>query len=51
MKPKRVNGSYRFEDYPDFRPNLSPREMFKLGIHNLFFTLILKHICSSIRHL
>jgi len=31
MKPKKVNGTYRFADYPDFRPNLSPSEMFKLG--------------------
>lgn len=31
MPPKKVNGTYRFDDYPDFRPNLSPREMFKLG--------------------
>ena len=31
MKPKKVNGTYRFSDYPEFRPNLSPSEMFKLG--------------------
>ena len=31
MSPKKVNGTYRFNDYPGFRPNLSPREMFKLG--------------------
>ena len=31
MAPKKVNGTYRFKDYPDFRPSLSPREMFKLG--------------------
>lgn len=31
MQPKKVNGTYRFADYSDFRPNLSPREMFKLG--------------------
>jgi len=31
MSPKKVNGTYRFDDYPDFRPNLSPREMFTLG--------------------
>ena len=30
--PRRLkNGEYTFPDYPDFRPNLSPREMFKLG--------------------
>jgi len=31
MKPKKVNGSYKFEDYPNFRPNLSPRDIFRLG--------------------
>ena len=31
MKPKKVNGSYRFTNYPNFRPNLSPRDIFKLG--------------------
>jgi hypothetical protein len=29
--PSKRDGSYYFKDYPDFRPNLSPREMFKLG--------------------
>ena len=28
---KKVGGKYFFKDYPDFRPNLSPRDMFKLG--------------------
>ena len=28
---KRKNGKLFFKDYPEFRPNLSPREMFKLG--------------------
>ena len=28
---KRADGTYIFKDYPDFRPNLSPREMFTLG--------------------
>jgi len=27
----KVNGTYRFKDFPDFKPNLSPREIFKLG--------------------
>ena len=31
MKPRKKNGYYVFEDFPDFKPNLSPREMFKLG--------------------
>jgi hypothetical protein len=31
MKAKKVNGTYRFKDYPDFTPNLSPRDIFKLG--------------------
>ena len=31
MTPQTVNGTYRFKDYPEFKPNLSPREMFKLG--------------------
>ena len=29
--PPRRNGKIYFSDYPEFRPNLSPREMFKLG--------------------
>lgn len=29
--PVRKKNYIYFEDYPDFRPNLSPREMFKLG--------------------
>ncbi len=28
---KKINGYYYFPDFPDFKPNLSPREMFKLG--------------------
>jgi hypothetical protein len=31
VNPKKINGVYRFTDYPDFRPTLSPREIFKLG--------------------
>lgn len=31
VKPKMRNNSYYFEDHPEFRPNLSPREMFLLG--------------------
>jgi Cu/Zn superoxide dismutase len=30
-RPQRRSGVYRFTDYPDFTPNLSPREMFELG--------------------
>lgn len=30
-KPRKVNGVYKFSDYPEFTPNLSPRQMFKLG--------------------
>lgn len=31
--PKRdSHGCFIFSDYPDFGPNLSPREMFKSGI-------------------
>lgn len=30
-QPKMKNGAYFFEDHPEFRPNLSPREMFLLG--------------------
>tara|TARA_Y100000816_G_scaffold289836_1_gene277153 strand:- start:17972 stop:18631 length:660 start_codon:yes stop_codon:yes gene_type:complete len=29
--PKKRNGTLYFEDYPDFRPNLTPRQIFKLG--------------------
>jgi hypothetical protein len=28
---KKENGNYKFIDYPDFTPNLSPREIFQLG--------------------
>ena len=31
MKPKKINGTYRFKNYPTFRPNLSPRDIFKRG--------------------
>ena len=31
MEPKKVNGTYRFDDHPEFRPNLSPRDIFKRG--------------------
>jgi hypothetical protein len=30
-KPRKKNGYFFFADYPEFKPNLSPREMFKLG--------------------
>ena len=30
-KPKRVNGEIFFKDHPEFRPNLSPKQIFKLG--------------------
>ena len=31
MEPKMKNGRYVFEDFLEFKPNLSPREMFKRG--------------------
>ena len=31
IKPMKKEGKYYFKDYPDFKPNLSPREMFLLG--------------------
>ena len=32
VKPKRLkNGDITFSDYPDFRPNLTPREIFAFG--------------------
>lgn len=31
VKQKKRNGSLYFKDYPEFRPNLTPREMFQLG--------------------
>ena len=31
MPKKNGKGEIIFKDYPDFRPNLTPREMFKLG--------------------
>lgn len=30
-KPKKINGEIVFKDFPTFRPNLTPREMFQLG--------------------
>ena len=30
-KPKRVGGKIHFEDHPEFKPNLSPRQIFKMG--------------------
>ena len=30
-EPVKKNNYYYFEDYPEFKPNLSPREMFLLG--------------------
>ena len=29
--PRKQNGCYSFKDFPEFRPNLSPRDIFKLG--------------------
>ena len=31
MPKKNSKGEIVFSDYPDFRPNLTPREMFQLG--------------------
>ena len=31
MKPKKINGKIDFPDHPEFKPNLTPREIFKLG--------------------
>ena len=31
MKPKKINGKIHFPDHPEFKPNLTPREIFKLG--------------------
>jgi hypothetical protein len=31
IKPTKKNGHIYFKDYPDFTPNLSPRDMFKMG--------------------
>ena len=30
-KPKRVGGKIYFKDHPEFRPNLSPKQIFKMG--------------------
>jgi len=30
-KVKKINGRYFFSDYPEFCPNLSPRELFEMG--------------------
>jgi hypothetical protein len=31
IKPKKKNGRLYFEDYPEFTPNLTPKEIFELG--------------------
>ena len=31
LSQKRSDGTLIFKDYPDFRPNLTPREMFQKG--------------------
>ena len=31
VKAKKIKGRYHFSDFPDFTPNLSPRDIFKLG--------------------
>jgi hypothetical protein len=31
IKPKLKNNYYYFEDYPDFKPNLSPQQIFTMG--------------------
>lgn len=52
IKPKRVSGEIFFSDHPEFRPNLSPRQIFKLGsfggtywrpIKSKFYDTILKN--------
>lgn len=52
IKPIKKNGHIYFEDYPEFQPNLSPREMFKLGsfggtywrpIKSKFYPCVLKN--------
>ena len=51
-KTKKINGIYKFKDFPDFKPNLSPREIFLLGsfggtiwrpIKSKFYKTILKY--------
>ena len=50
MAPKKnSHGEINFPDYPDFRPNLTPREIFKLEvleepIGDLFIPLLQKNI-------
>lgn len=31
MPTRNSNGCFIFKDYPEFQPNVSPREMFKAG--------------------
>ena len=51
-KPKKVDGNYTFKDFPNFKPNLSPRDIFKMGsfggtywrpIKSKFFNIKLKN--------
>ena len=55
-KPKKVNGEISFSDYPDFRPNLTPREMFKLGSFGgtywrpIYSSVVNKHLKNHHKH-
>ena len=51
-KPKKINGEIFFKDHPEFKPNLTPRQIFEMGsfggtywrpIKSMFFTTTLKN--------
>jgi len=52
IKPKKVNGEIFFKDHPEFKPNLTPRQIFEMGsfggtywrpIKSVFFKNTLKN--------
>lgn len=48
MPTKNSHGEYVFKDYPDFRPNLSPRDIFKLGsFGGTYFRPIYSHVTKK----
>jgi hypothetical protein len=48
MPKRNANGEFIFKDYPEFKPNLSPREMFKSGIMGgCYYREIYSHITKK----
>jgi hypothetical protein len=47
MPTRDSNGCYIFKDYPEFRPNLSPREMFKASFGGTYWRYIYSNITKK----